>query len=343
MDIIFSPDQLAHHAAAEFNRGKLGPSFEHPGRAETILAAVAASEGGDVSPPEDFGIGPILAVHDRDYVEFLRGVWDRWQAAGRPGDAMPLAWPQPELMRVRPRSIDGELGLYCADIGTPITAGTWRAAYASAQVALTAAARVHAGTRYCFGLCRPPGHHAGKQMYMGYSFLNNAAIAAEWLIASGHRRVTVLDVDYHHGNGTQAIFYDRPDVQFISLHADPDDAFPFFLGRADETGTGAGAGTTLNLPLPEGTDWPAYSKALDTAFDAVRAFGPSVVVISLGVDTFEEDPISRFRFKAGDFLSLGRRLASLDLPMPVIMEGGYAVAALGANVASVLKGLQQGA
>jgi acetoin utilization deacetylase AcuC-like enzyme len=336
METIFPHRQLQHAPAGELNRGRMGPPFESPRRAEIILQAVQQTGLGNVSPPESFGLAPLLRVHDAALVGFLSRAYTLWQALGRTGDAVPLAWPAPGLSRREPESLDGRLGFYCADIGTPIMAGTWDAAAASADAAITAALRVHGGAESAFALCRPPGHHAGRSIYMGYSFLNNAAIAAQVLIDAGHTRVTVLDVDFHHGNGTQDIFYQRGDVQYVSLHADPAHAFPFFLGYADEMGAGDGVGATVNLPLPLGTDWDGYAPALARALQAISDFAPEIVVVSLGVDMFEDDPISGFRFRSADFDRLGQNLAQLALPTVFIMEGGYAVAALGDNVVRVL-------
>jgi len=187
-------------------------------------------------------------------------------------------------------------------------------------------------------LCSPPGHHCGKDYLGGYSYLSNAAIAAEHAIASGKKRVAILDVDYHHGNGTQDIFYDRADVAYASIHAEPGTDYPFFWGHADETGSGKGEGATLNLPLPRGTDWSGYGAALTQALDWVESHQPDLLIVSYGADTYERDPISRFELKTSDYAPMARRIAALGLPTVVVMEGGYAVEALGANVAGFLSG-----
>jgi acetoin utilization deacetylase AcuC-like enzyme len=241
-----------------------------------------------------------------------------------------------------PEVIDGKLSYFSIDAGTPITSGTWTAITSAANVALTGAGMVDAGERAVFALCRPPGHHAGSDFYGGYCFFNNAAIAAQEFRESGAERVAILDVDYHHGNGTQEIFYTRPDVFTVSLHADPRQEYPFFLGFADEIGESAGEGFHLNLPLPWGTAWSTYTPALDTAIQRIRDYGADVVVVSLGVDTFEQDPISKFKLKHDDYLQTGRMIASLGLPTLFVMEGGYAVEALGVNAVNVLQGFEQG-
>jgi acetoin utilization deacetylase AcuC-like enzyme len=300
--------------------------------------------------PQDFGLDPILKVHDQGLVAFLRDCWSEWVKSGRNFDALPHVWPVPGLVAPnrtrangpRTQSIDGKLGYYGMDAGTPIIAGTWRAVYSSAQVALTGQRLVATGERAAFALCRPPGHHAGSDFYGGYCFLNNAAIAAQAFRDSGARRVAILDVDYHHGNGTQQIFYERGDVLTISIHADPAQEFPYFLGYADEMGAGLGEGYHMNLPLPWGAAWREYEQALDHAVKRILEYGAEVLVVSLGLDTFEHDPISRFKLRHEDYLAMGRKIAGCDLPTLFVMEGGYAVDALGVNTVNVLQGFEQG-
>ena len=237
-----------------------------------------------------------------------------------------------------PDFIDGKLGFYSLDAGVPITAGTWEAVQASADVALTGARTLLDGAPAVFSLCRPPGHHAATAAMGGYCYLNNAAIAAQYLVDQGRARVAILDVDYHHGNGTQEIFYSRSDVLFLSLHADPRVEYPYFLGYADERGAGAGLGFTHNYPLPHGTTWEAYGPALDDACAKVEAFRPDALVVSLGVDTYEHDPISQFRLRTEDFPKIGARIAAARVPTLFVMEGGYAVEDIGVNAVNVLTG-----
>lgn len=343
MQTIYSPDHHRHHGAAEFYRGHLVPCFESPERAEQILAQVSSRGLGPVCAPERFGRAPLARVHTADYLDFLATAWDEWSALGETGDALPYAWPAAGLRRdVPPRHIDGKLGFYAIDAAAPITAGTWAAAQASADCALTGARMVLSGAPGAFALCRPPGHHAGARAMGGFCYLNNAAIAAQALRDGGIGRVAILDVDYHHGNGTQAIFYDRADVFFASLHGDPAVEYPFFLGHADETGVGAGAGANLNLLLPWGTSAADYLAALAVALGRITAFGAGALVVSLGVDTFEGDPISHFKLGSPDFTTLGQRIAALALPTLFVMEGGYAVGDIGGNVVNVLSGFEGG-
>ena len=220
-------------------------------------------------------------------------------------------------------------------------AGTWTAAKAGADAAVSAARCLGAGERAVFCATRPPGHHAGADFMGGYCFLNNAAVAAQALVQQGCERVAVLDVDYHHGNGTQSIFYDRPDVLFVSLHGDPRTEYPFYLGHADETGRGAGEGFNLNLPLPAGSTVPAWFDALEAACARLARHGGDALVVSLGLDTFAGDPISAFALQGDDFSRLGQRLKRLGLPVVFVLEGGYAAAELGMNAVNVIEGFEQ--
>jgi acetoin utilization deacetylase AcuC-like enzyme len=288
----------------------------------------------------------VRRVHAESFLAFLETAWDLWEAEHGAYDALPLSWAVRGMRRdVEPETVDGRLGYFSFDAGTPVTAGTWRAARASADVALTAAGLVAAGggERAAFGLCRPPGHHAARDVFGGYCFLNNAAIAAQALRDGGAGRVAVLDVDYHHGNGTQAIFYDRADVLFASIHGHPAQEFPFFLGYADERGAGAGEGFNLNYPLRWGAGWEPWSEALEDACRRIADYGPDAVVVSLGLDTFERDPISRFKLRTDDFPRVGERIARLGRPTVFLLEGGYAVAELGVNAVGVLTGFEQAA
>ena len=340
MDVVFSELHALQNGAYELIGGQMQPPVEKPERAETVRAAVEAAGFGPLLAPDSFPDAALTRVHTPEFVEFLRTAWDRWIDAHGPYDALPLNWPVRTMRQKIPEAIDGLLSYYSLDAGTPITAGTWRAARASADVALTAARLVHQGRRHAFALCRPPGHHAAADLYGGYCFLNNAAIAAQAARANGAQRVSILDVDYHHGNGTQTIFYDRADVQFLSLHADPTVEYPYFLGHADETGTGAGEGFNHNFPLPWGTDWARYEEALTEALRRIRGYRPDLLVISLGLDTFENDPISKFRLSSDRYPQLGALLAGLKVPTVFVLEGGYAVEALGTNAVGVLQGFE---
>lgn len=338
---VYSPDHARHDPQVEMADGKLVPAVEIPSRAQMVLEAVRAAKLGEIIGPDALDRACVEQVHTPDYVQFLESFWQRWLDAGRDPDAtdtFPFVWPTPGLRKIKTRHLDGLMGAYSFDAGTPMGPGTWAAASASASVAQTAAKRVADGEAHAFALCRPPGHHAIPDSYGGYCFLNNAAIAAQTLRNAGAEKVAVLDVDYHHGNGTQAIFYDRADVFFASLHADPMDEYPYFLGHADEVGTGAGEGNTLNLPLPLGTNWPVYSETLSRALAAIEAFETDALVISLGLDIYEHDPISQFKLTPDDFTRLGEMLGTMTVPTVIVFEGGYAVDALAVNAVNTLSG-----
>jgi acetoin utilization deacetylase AcuC-like enzyme len=284
-------------------------------------------------------------VHSPRYLDFLANAWAEWVAldpANAARDALPSVWPVRSFRSdVLPANFAARMGLFSYDAGTPLTAGTWAAAYAGAQCAVTAAQLVSGGARSAFALTRPPGHHAGADFFGGYCFLNNAAVAAQALRDAGAARVAVLDIDYHHGNGTQAIFYDRADVFFASIHGDPHTEYPFYLGYADETGSGAGQGHNLNLPLPRGTDFARWRAALGQALQAIARSGAEALVVSLGLDTFEGDPISGFHLRSADYLQVGADLAAAGLPTLFVFEGGYAVAEVGLNAVNVLDGFRK--
>jgi acetoin utilization deacetylase AcuC-like enzyme len=338
---VYSPDHALRSPRTELYGGELVRPHESPQRAEIVLERVQTQGLGEVIAPAKFGTAPLLRVHDAAYLEFLEHAWSEWVAAGNRGEAIPDCWPARRMTQRRPDSITGKLGYYAMAAETSISGGTWEAARAAADVALTAASQIKQGARAAFALCRPPGHHAARDLYGGYCFLNNAAIAAQYLRDGGAKRVAVLDVDFHHGNGTQDIFYDRPDVLYVSLHGDPAEAFPYFSGYADETGSGPGTGFTLNLPLPPGTPFDVWQDALRAALEFIMSGRADALVVSLGVDTFAADPISFFRLQSADFRTYGRMIGECALPTLFVLEGGYAVDAIGVNVVNVLTGFEE--
>jgi acetoin utilization deacetylase AcuC-like enzyme len=325
--------QRLHAPAKELHNGAFVPFAETPARADAILAALPSVEA-----PRDHGEAALLPVHPPAYLDFLKSAWRDWRAAGREGDAAGYVWPVVARRPLDLDRIDARLGRYSMDASTPVAEGTWQAAYWSCQTALSALDSVLGGERAAFALCRPPGHHCGADYMGGYCYLNAAAVAAEAAVAAGRKKVAILDVDYHHGNGTQDIFYRRGDVLFVSIHADPRTDYPFYWGHADETGDGAGSGATLNLPLPRGTALAAFDRALEAALARISAFEADLLICSYGADTYEGDPISFFQLRTGDYAAIARRIASCGLPTLILMEGGYAVDALGANVAAFLSG-----
>jgi acetoin utilization deacetylase AcuC-like enzyme len=344
MKTFYSPAHLTHVPALEFEMGRMGPAVEIPERVERVRAEIEARELGPILAPREFGNEPLLRIHDADFVGFLTTAHAQWTKRYRDregADAYPSVWPARGLRERRHGDIEAQLGTYAFDTATPITKGTWDAAHAGANVALSAAQAIRDGERTAFALARPPGHHASADVFGGYCYLNNVAIAAQWLADAG-LRPAILDVDYHHGNGTQDIFYRRDDVYFASIHADPAFAYPHFLGFADESGEGKGEGFNLNLPQPRGTDWSGYSQALSTALNKIAAFGPDVLLVSLGLDTYEHDPICRLKITTDDYLRMGAAIAKLGKPTLFIFEGGYHIEALGRNTANVLEGFVGG-
>lgn len=336
MTHFFSDHQSGHAPLRELMNGGWIDYAECPERLNSIHAAI-----GNGLPPRDHGMAAIEAVHDADYLAFLKTAHDDWLAAGREGDAIGYAFPTVRRRPLKLDRIDAKLGAYGFDAATPIAGGTWEAAYWGVQSALSALDAVaDDGGRHAFALCRPPGHHSGRDYFGGYCFLNNAAITARAAQARGYGKVAVLDVDYHHGNGTQDIFYADGSVFFASIHADPKTDYPYFWGHADETGEDDGEGATFNQPLPRGTTWEQYAPALDNALAAIRRFGADFLVVSYGADTYESDPISAFKLTTRDMEHIGAAIATLGLPTVTVMEGGYNIEALGSNVAAYLSGVE---
>jgi acetoin utilization deacetylase AcuC-like enzyme len=342
MKTFYTPAHLKHRPAMEFERGRMAPAVEVPERAESVRIALEARKLGPILAPNAFDDAAIFHVHDAGLVQFLEGAHATWRKlyGDDAPDAIPSAWPARGMKsRHRDGEIESQLGSYSFDTATPIMRGTWDASRAAVDNTLSAAAAIADGERTAFALSRPPGHHASADVFGGYCYLNNAAIAADWLARKG-RRVAIVDVDYHHGNGTQSIFYGRDDVLFASIHADPSFAYPHFLGFADETGEGKGEGFNLNLPLPRGTDWERYREALGAALTRVKTFGADTLLVSLGMDTFEDDPIALFDLKREDYFHMGEMIAGAKLPTLFNFEGGYDLNALGEITVNVLEGFE---
>ncbi len=335
MRVISSGVHQAHHGLELFD-AKVNPSIEGPDRADLIGEALETAGHRLIEPgPVDPEL--LRRVHDSVYVDFLASAWDRWQERETPGPAaMGFTWAPRGASNRRPDDLIGQLGYHSFAADCSIVAGTWAAATSAAAIATTAADHTIATGETSYGLCRPPGHHATADQFGGYCYLNNAAIAAQRFLDHGATRVAILDVDYHHGNGTQSIFYDRSDVMFVSLHADPTFEFPWFAGHADETGTAAGAGWNLNLPLPRATDYARWSEALETALGRIVDAGVDALIVSLGVDIYADDPLGTFGIETADFGTMATRIGSIGVPLTIVQEGGYAVAAIGDNVAAFL-------
>ncbi|MAN98834.1 histone deacetylase family protein [uncultured Roseovarius sp.] len=338
MKAIFDARQWQHDPKHFMANGVIKPSPEQPERI-TRLTEGATAAGCDFIAPQDAGLGPIAALHSPEYVTFLRNIYARWQHIdGAGAEVIPNIHPASRSDNY-PKSAVGQAGYHQADTACPIGAGTWEAAYWSAQTAVTGADMLAAGERAAYALCRPPGHHAFGDLAGGFCFLNNAGIAAERLRTRG-LRAAILDVDVHHGNGTQGIFYDRDDVLTVSIHADPARFYPFFWGHGDERGVGRGTGYNLNLPLARGTGDDAYLKTLDIALERVANFGADVVVVALGLDAYEGDPFQGLAITTPGFGRIGAAIAGLGLPTLFVQEGGYLCKELGENLTSVLTGFE---
>lgn len=338
MKIFYSPTHTKHHPPFEIlDGGERSHSYEVPERVENILPLLKQQTWAEILEPVQFSLAPILAVHDEGYLEFLKTAFDLW-TAGENNDEhvalIPATFP-PGGMRRIPRSVLGKAGYYMMDLSAPIGAETYQAALQSANCALSGAAALVSGERSSFALCRPPGHHAGKTNCGGYCYLNNSSIAAHWL--SRHSKVAILDIDYHAGNGTQEIFYERDDVLTISIHADPAEEYPYFAGYSDEVGKDRGEGTHLNIPLPFGTRDVSYVEALQQALAKVESFDPGFLVVSAGMDIYQDDPLGKFKITRAGIHQIGSEIAELQLPTLVVMEGGYDLESIAENFIALIE------
>ncbi|MCP5266864.1 MAG: histone deacetylase family protein [Burkholderiaceae bacterium] len=340
MKVYFSDRHVGHDPSFFLVRGERQPSAEQPARADVLLDAVRRA-GLVVEGPGDFGIGPIAAIHTPEYLEFLQTANHEWRKLpGASTEVIPNIHPG-RRPATYPAGIVGRAGWHQADTACPIGENTWDAAYHGAQVALTAADAVLGGAGEAYALCRPPGHHAFSDMAGGFCFLNNTAIAAQHL-RGRHERVAILDVDVHHGNGTQGVFYRRADVLTISIHANPDHYYPYFWGHAQERGEGPGEGFNLNLPLALGSEDVHWHAAAQRAFERIAAFGPTALVVALGLDASESDPLQGLRVTTEGFTTMARRIGALGLPTVLVQEGGYLGPALGENLGAFITGFEAG-
>ena len=335
MKVIFCEDQLRHSPAQIMSSGALVDSPENPGRAETLLQA-AVNAGLEHEVPAHYGTAPLAAIHTGRYLKFLENIHTRWmRIPGASQDVLPNVHPDTRAV-VYPDSAVGQVGYHVFDGAAPITADTWNSACWSAYSAVHSANEVLRGARACYALARPPGHHATSDLAGGFCYLNNSAIAAQ-VRRGQHDRVAILDVDVHHGNGTQSIFYERNDVLTVSLHADPVRFYPFFWGAANEHGKGAGTGFNLNLPLERGTADDEYLVALDLALARITEFEPGAIVVALGLDAYVNDPFAGLALTTAGFARVAERIAALDLPMVLVQEGGYPTEHLGDNLVAFLR------
>jgi acetoin utilization deacetylase AcuC-like enzyme len=334
--VFYDEGQARHDPQFFLVRGRQQASPERATRGEVLLAAAEAA-GLVHRTPAPGGPLPRLRVHDPAYLDFLATGWRAWQATGGGEEVVANVHPA-RAHASYPSGIVGRAGWHMADTACPLGRHSWEAACAAADAALAAARAVVDGAPLAYALARPPGHHAFADMAGGFCFLNNTAIAAADLLARG-RRPAILDVDVHHGNGTQAVFYDRGDMLHVSIHADPAVFYPWFWGYAHERGVGAGEGWTVNLPLPLGTEDAAFISALETALAAIDRVAPDVLVVALGLDAHVDDPLAAFAVTTDGFARIGERIARTRLPLVLVQEGGYPSPALGRNLARVLDGI----
>lgn len=337
MKAVFDPRQQHHDPKRFIRSGQLTESPEQPERAKRLRAALDQLSI-PVCTPDDHGIAPLARVHSVQYLRFLQDIHSHWSALPNASDeVLPNVHPRHRAEHC-PDSAIGQAGYFQADTACPIGEHTWEAAYWSAQTALTAAEIMRTEGETTYALCRPPGHHACADQAGGFCFLNNTAIAADQLRAAG-ARPAILDVDVHHGNGTQQIFYRRQDVFTVSLHADPSQFYPFFVGHTNETGEAEGRGYNLNLPLALGSGDEAFLSALDTALNAITTFGADTLVVALGLDAHESDPLRGLAVTTLGFERIGARIAQANMPTLLVQEGGYLSDHLSANLAAVLRPL----
>ena len=335
--------QTARHALHDpqffLVRGERRPAPEQPQRAQILLDAARAA-GHEILEAGDQGLAPIAEIHTPEYLDYLQVAYREWRKLdGASAEVIPNVHPGRRPAHY-PSGIVGRAGWHAADTGSPIGAGTWEAAYAGAQVAVAAADLIVAGARQAYALCRPPGHHAYADMAGGFCFLNNTAIAARRLLRR-HPRVAILDIDVHHGNGTQGIFYASREVLTVSLHADPNGFYPFFWGHAHERGEGAGEGYNLNLPLPLGSTDEPWLAAGDRAIERIGRFAPGALVVALGLDASESDPLQGLRISTGGFVRMAAQIAAMGLPTVFVQEGGYLGPELGENLVAFLDGFER--
>jgi acetoin utilization deacetylase AcuC-like enzyme len=353
--LTFYNEHHAQHRAKSMRPGAAAVAFDEPGQVDAVLTELQRRGLGEIVTPHRAPLVSLERIHTPRYLHFLRSAWSEWTAldpANAEHDARASAWPiRGTRSDIEPDSVSGRLGLYSMD-ATPLTAGTWNAAKTGADCAINAAHALRLGQRGSFALTRPPGHHAGADFFGGGCFLNNAALAAQHLLDDGLKRVAILDIGYHHGSGTQGIFYARGDVLTVSLHADPRTDFPYYLGHADETGSGDGSGCNMNLALARGASAAHWLAALETACIKLGMFAPEALVVSLGIGargdaqagaSASANANAKFALHGADYLRIGERIAWLGLPTAFVFEGGQAGAEIGIHTVNVLEGFETAA
>lgn len=314
LPIVYSDKHKLHAPPLEIYDDSKEEYSEKPGRIESIHKKLTEERFGEFVSPVEFPLDHIKSMHHRAYVDFLKA--------------------RSEGLK------EGELlypSYFITDTYIAVTPGTYEAAVESVNIALTGAQKVLDGEKLVYSLCRPPGHHAEERSMGGYCFFNNASIAADMMSKKG--RVAILDIDFHHGNGTQNMFYERSDVLYVSIHADPALKYPYKTGYVDEVGKEAGLGFNKNYPLPLETGDAEYLPVLKRALQEIQSFNPDYIVLSAGFDTYEKDPICQFKLTIPFYKTIGEEIKALNKPTLVIQEGGYAVDALGDIAYNLLQGL----
>ena len=340
MKTFAHPDQAGHTPTFFLQRGQVRHNFEVPARAAALEAALHRLGLPPAAPPS-LPPSALEVVHTRDYLDFLANAAADWAKLPEPGpEVVANIHAAPEMLAQGGRpgaNIIGRTGWYTADTACPIGPGSWAAIQGAAACALAAATEAAAG-RTAYALCRPPGHHAYAARAGGHCYVNNAALAAQALLDAGATRVATLDIDSHHGNGTQGIFWDRGDVLTISIHGDPDNYYPWFVGRTAERGAGAGDGRNMNMPLAFGTGDEGWLDALRYALAAIRDFKPDALVVPLGFDASEHEPLGALKVTEDGFAKAGAMIGGLKIPTAITQEGGYNVEKIGMLLERFLDG-----
>ncbi len=338
MKTIFNAIQLGHKPERYLSKGRMVHYPDQPERVRRLLVGVRKAQG-VIHASKTFEEGFYSTAHNPRYVDFLKNGYEQWSRLdGAYKEMMPSIRPAPGPIEYCDHIL-GKAGWHLSDFSCPIVADTWAVVKASADTAITAAQAVASGDRAVYALCRPPGHHAQADRAAGFCYLNNAALAAAWLKKT-HEKVAILDIDVHHGNGTQQIFYRRKDVFTVSIHGDPNDFYPFYQGYASQTGFGDGEGFNLNIPVPVKSGDAVWLAALEKALTAISDFAPTAIVLSLGLDAHEADPLEGGVVTTQGFAEMAVMISQLDLPTVIIQEGGYLTPYLGDNLASFLNGFQ---
>ncbi|MCC9621422.1 histone deacetylase family protein [Thalassospira sp. MA62] len=336
MKCFYAPETETHDPIFRLSNGKVARNAEQAERGQLLLAGLKALSLPVTTPPKATR-DALEAVHTPRFLSFLETAWEEWQQLPDAGpEVVPNVFPRADISSY-PDSIVARAGWHMGDTSAPLGKYSWQAAQRAADCAIAATDAVLGGDQHAYALCRPAGHHSTAEIAAGHCLLNNSAIAAARL-RNGHSRVATLDIDVHHGNGTQGIFYDRDDILTVSIHADPATYYPFFTGYVGETGAGAGDGFNMNIPLARTTTDAAWLSAIDMALARISAFDPGALVLSLGLDTHEDDPLMGMKISWEGLKQAGTKIAAAGLPTVIVQEGGYLSPALTTSLTSFLSG-----